>query len=178
MESETKFINSDISYAILFDSINITVSGRTVVSEKTNSPYLRVVYFPNLETAETTFSSGIKHWCSKDGNYIIAKYEDNSYKIFNFHEINNLIEFKNNFPSFIDTSTITDFEFVGDYLLIFTTLTNESLYAIPIKNNLTRIDNLSDQTLSYQIDYTKHNLLGSRNLEGVKVNFSMIFGTL
>ena len=176
LESASQFAaSSDTAFGLLNKTTGIKVSGRAVVSEKTNSPYLNVYYYPNFDGIDTSFTSGIKHYFSQDGNYIIAKLSDETYKIYNFHEINKLIEFKNGFPSFVDFSTISDFEFVGDYLLVFTTNLSEPLYFIPIKKTETRIDNLTDNTSSYKINYTKYNLLGSKTLEGVKVNLNIKF---
>jgi len=177
-ESSTMFAsNSDTAYKLLNNTKGLTVSGRVIASQKDNAPYLVAYYYPNFEETSNVFSSGIKHYFSKDGSYVIAKYSDNTYKIFNLHEIDNLIEFENGFPAFVDFNVITDFEFVGDYLLVFTSNSENSIYAIALKKAYTRIENLEDVNKSYLINYSKYDLLGNKTLEGVKATFSVNFNT-
>lgn len=176
-ENETTFSsNSDIAYSLLNNTVEIQTSGRCVLSQKTSSPYLIVYYYPNFENVDNDFSIGIKHYTSKDGNYIISKISDGNYKIYNFHTINNLTEFEAGFPSYVDLTSVLDFEFVGDLLLVFTSNTSEPLYAIALKNIYTRIENLSDTSSSYVVNYIKYDILGSKALEGVKINFNINFG--
>ena len=168
--------NSDVSYKTLYNTDKIHVVGRNLVSEKSVSPYLKVFYYPDFTEADTSLYAGVKHYFSNDGNYMIVKYTDNTYKIFNFHTIDNLNEFKYGFPQFVDFNNIKDFEFVGDFLLVFTSNTEEPLYFIALKNNYSRVENLSDTSSTYNISYTKHDLLGSKTLEGVEVAFTLTFG--
>jgi len=174
-DTSTFASGSDTAYTLLNATLGIQVAGRTILSQKDTYPYLIAYYYPNFETVSYTYSNGIKHFTSKDGNYIIAKYQDSTYKIFNMHSFDNLTEFENNFPSYVNFSDIVSFEFVGDYLLVFTSSKEEPLYAIAIKNAYTRLDNLSDISSKYEISYNKYDLIGSRDLEGVKVTFSMLF---
>jgi len=175
-ESSSQFsANSDIAYNILNNSQEIIVSGRTILSQKNKSPYLTVYYYPDFIGNVTNFSEGIKHYASKDGNYIIAKYSDNSFKIFNLHNLNSLTEFESDLSNLITFSEVLDFEFVGDLLLVFSSNTKEQLFAYALKNNYLRIENLSSDSNDYLINYNKYNLLGSKPLEGVKVNFNINF---
>ena len=59
---------------------------------------------------------------------------------------------------------------------MFTTNSNEYIYGIAIKNQYTLLENLSDETASYEITYNKYNLLGSQALEGVKIELKLTFG--
>lgn len=169
-------LNTDISYKTLYNSKNIYVAGRTLISEKDVSPYIKVFYYPNLIEANSEIPFGTKHFYSKDGNYLISKYSDNTYKIFNFHKLNSLLEFPLQFPDSVSLDNIEDFEFVGDYLLVFTSNEMEPLYFLSLKNNNTRIENLTNNSLNHTINYIKYNLLGSKTLEGVEVNFTLTFG--
>jgi len=167
---------SESAFALLNNTLGIQVSGRAILSQKDTYPYLAVYYYPDFSTVDYDFSSGIKHYTSKDGNYMIAKYEDSSYKIFNMHIVNQLTEFENGFPNYIDFSQVEDFEFVGDLLLVFVSSNEESVFASPIKNSYLRLDNMIDSTKEYTVNYNKYDLLGNRELEGVKVNLTFNFG--
>lgn len=169
-------ISSDSAFALLNNTQGIQTSGRAVISQKDTYPYLIVYYYPNFSAVDYDFSNGIKHYVSKDGNYIIAKFEDGSYKIFNFHVLNNLSEFENGFPEFVDLTEVESFEFVGDLLLVFTSNKDESVYGVAIKNSYLRLDNMVDANKEYRVNYDKYDLLGSRKLEGVKTTLNFKFG--
>ena len=67
-------------------------------------------------------------------------------------------------------------EFVGDTLLIFTSINDEPNFGIALKNDATRIDKLTDVNSAYLIAYKKYDIIGSKKLEGVKIELNFKFG--
>lgn len=168
--------SSDMPFTVLNETLGIKTGGRLLLSQKPTAPYLKAYYYPELTYADSNYSTGINHYLSKDGNYIVAKYSDNTYKIFNAHKFNVLEEFEKGFDEFVDQSKILDMEFVGDTLIIFTSINDEPNFGIALKNDATRIDKLTDVNSTYLISYKKYDIIGSKKLEGVKIELNFKFG--
>jgi len=169
--------NAGMAYGLLANSLGVLYGGRMIISQKDTSPKLKAYYYPNMESASNDFSSADLHFISYNGDYIISKtQEDSSYKIFNSHIIDALSEFESGFPDYIEQDKILDLTFAGDYLIVFYDDSLEPNFGLLLKNNLTRIDNLSDQTANYLINYNKFVLLGQEEDEGVKANLTFTLG--
>jgi len=106
--------------------------------------------------------------------YIVQKYDNTAapYKIYSLSEYNKPIEFLNGFPDFIDKSTITDFEFVGDTLIIFTTT---QTYALNLKETYKVLENMPEADASYTITGNKETPIGTDKSEGIIGTFSLEF---
>lgn len=168
--------SNETAYGLLATSTKLQVGGRTLVSKRTSLPYYYITYLPDHEIEDNLFTSALDTYLSYDGNYIIVKNSTSQYQINNFHICGESDEFESGFPSFVDFSLVDAFEFVGNLLLVFTTNPDEYIYGIAIKNQYTLLENLSDETASYEITYNKYNLLGSQALEGVKIELKLTFG--
>ena len=106
--------------------------------------------------------------------YIIQKYTDADipYKIYSLNDYDNPQEFLNGFPSEIDLSTVTDFEFLNDTLLIFTT---EKTYALNLKINQTVLENMPQANATYNVSGEKIKLIGTDKTQGIMGSFSVVF---
>lgn len=168
--------SSEIPFTLLNDNQKLMTSGRAVLSQKTIYPHVYVYYYPNLEGVSLDYSTGIAHYPSHDGNYIVIKYDANLYKIYNFHNINELVEFDGGFPDFVNFEEILDFEFIKDVLLVFTSNANTPIYALTIKESNMRIDNPENKNSKYNINYNKYDLYGTSSFEGVMATLNFTFG--
>lgn len=166
--------DSVASFALLNDGYEIKNGGKIIFANKTNNSFLKAFYLPDYTYAGDNFSNGTKHYVSYDGDYMLAKYSDNSYKLFTSYKENSLTEFEEGYKNIIDFSNATDFEFVGDFLLVFTNSQENPIYSVMLKKNKTRIDNVSESNLS--AIYTKYNILGSNEDDGVMFSLSLKFG--
>lgn len=171
-ETSSKLGDSQNAFALVSDMVELKTGGRAIMSQYELYPYLRVFFFPNYNQSPDDFSTGIKHYVSPDGNYIIAKYSDDDYKIYNFHDIDKLKEFDGQFPSFVNLSDVRDFEFVKDMLLVFT---QSSVYGVILKNSMTRLDNVKNASAQYDVTMLVYDLVGSNDQEGVRLELKFSF---
>ncbi len=171
-ESSSALGDSEKAYTLVNDSLEIKAAGRAVMSQYELSPYLRVYYFPTLIESPTHLSTGKKHYVSGDGNYIIAVGQDDDFKIYNFHNPSALEEFAGGFPEFFNKVDAKDFEFVGHMLLVFTL---SSVYGIVLKESMIRLDNVKNSQASYDVEMKTYDLLGSKELEGVRLELKLTF---
>ncbi len=174
-EDKEDFGNADAAYHFYYQTTDLQTGGRTVMSQRTTTPLIYLYTYPKFIRSSRTYSTGIKHYLSYDGNYIIAKYSDNTYSIFNCHNSTELIPFEGNFPSFVNFDEIEGFAFIQNLLLVFTSSSTNSVYAIALKNQSTRIDNVSTKLADYKINYKKYDLIGSNEYEGVACNLKLRF---
>lgn len=175
--SEVKYVGSTlVAYGIYKSSLSIQNGGKIIMSEKAQTPTLRLYYLPNFAevTNSTLTNDATKHYLSYDGDYMVCKYSDGSYKIYNCHANNLVTEFEEGYKDLIDFSVAKDFVFIGDMLLVFTSNTEESVYSLMLKKNHARLDNLASETA---ITYSKYDFLGTNQTEGVKLNFKLNFNT-
>lgn len=164
--------SSASAYGLLANSLELRTSGRAVASQKAAHPFLYVYYYPDFKFGGYDLSSGVKHYFSQDGNYVIVKNEDGSYKVKNFHRVGEFVDFQNDLPTYVNQEEVKDFEFINDILLVFT---SSEIYGIALKQNLTRLDNVSDENGEYSVKLKKYNLLGSNAFEGVSVSLALNF---
>lgn len=165
---------SVVSFGLLKNADEIKNGGKIIFANKTGDTLFKAYYLPSYTYAGDNFSTGIKHWVSYDGDYMIAKYSDNSYKLFTSYYEKTLTEFEDGYKSLIDFENATDFEFVGDFLLVFTNSQEAPVYSVMLKKNKTRVDNISGTNLS--ASYSKYNILGSNEGDGVMFSLSLKFG--
>ena len=178
-ETETQYgPTSEDAFSLINNVDTISSSGRKLLVHRNINPHLFVFDYPDFTKYSDQLFTGIKYYSSHDGNYLIEKYSDNTYKIFNFHRFNQMSEFEGGFPNYIDQSQILDFEFMSNILLVFTQDFNEPVFGITIKENLTRIDNPPSETSEYVVNTSNFVLLGARDLEGVKLTLNLTFGSM
>ena len=168
--------SSEDAFNLISNVNSITTGGRILLAHRNISPYLYVYYYPEMTIAPETISSGLEHYISHDGNYIAIKESNNKFTIYNSNRFNSFVKFENDFPSNINHDEILEIVFMQNLILIFTSNLNEAIYALKIKKNLIRIDNLPDPSANYEITTTKYNLMGARDLEGVKLSLNFKFG--
>ena len=106
--------------------------------------------------------------------YLIQKYDGATptYKIYSLNDYDNPQEFINGLPSSIDQSTIEDFEFLDDILIIFTT---QGTYAINLKLSYTVVENLPAANTTYYVQFGKSEPIGTQETEGVIGSFKVEF---
>ena len=174
-ETSVAYVGGSVpAYGLLEASTEILSGGKILFAQKSTSPYTRVYYLPGYTSAELTFSDGVKHYLSYDGDYLIAKYQDGSYKLFNSHRDKTLTEFNESYKTLINFTNATDFVFVGDLLLVFSSNSTEPLNSFMIKKNLSRIDNVSQENIN--VTYLQNTYLGEGEDEGVMVTLTLTFG--
>ena len=147
---------------------------RAVIAKMNKSPYIWMYYYPQVYRYSISLIDGVQNWISTNLMYIIQKYENTEipYKIYSLNDYNNPQEFINGFPSEIDLSTVTDFEFLNDTLLIFTT---DTTYALNLKVNQTVLENLPQAGATYNVSATQEQLMGKSKTEGVMGSFTVVF---
>ena len=107
-------VYSVLGYFYTKDTKEVYVNDRVVVVEKTNSPKLRLFYYPQMYEYELSLiSDEDDNYISNNLLYLIQK-RNKSYKIYNLVGYNQPIEFLNGFPEYIVQDKIEDFEFLND----------------------------------------------------------------
>ena len=162
------------AYYLCNQTISLEGKSRAVIAKTTMAPYIWIYYYPQVYRYSISLTDGVQNWISTNLMYIIQKYNDTQtpYKIYSLNDYNNPEEFVNGFPAEIDASTITDFEFVGDTLIIFTT---QKTYAINLKETHMVVENLPQANANYTVEYQTERLIGSLNTEGIMGSFSVEF---
>lgn len=169
--------SSEDAFKMISNVQSLISGGRTLIAQRSVSPYAYVFYYPDLTLAPESISSGIQHFISHDGNYMAVKDSSGNFAIYNANRMNELIKFEKDIPSSVDQTTIVDIVFMQNLILVFTSSLNNPIFALKIKENLTRIDNLPDESSNYEITSTNYNIMGSRDLEGVKLSLNFKFGS-
>lgn len=162
------------AYYLCNDTVVLEGKSRAVIAKKTQAPYIWLYYYPQVYRYNISLTSGVENWISTNLMYIIQKYDnaDSPYKIYSLNNYDNPQEFVNGFPSQIDLSTIVDFEFLNDTLLIFTTTTT---YALNLKINQTVLENMPQAGANYNVSAIHEKLIGTDNSEGIMGVFTVVF---
>lgn len=170
----TSKVTNEIPAYNLSNAIAIEGKSRAVVAKMSQKPYLWLYYYPQAYRYSISLTEGVKNWVSTNLLYIIQKYDDTQtpYKIYSLNDYNNPQEFTNGFPSQLDMSTVVDFEFLVDTLIIFT---NDKTYAINLQINQTVLENMPEAGKSYTANIIKEKLLGTDSTEGVMGWFDLVF---
>ena len=164
--------SNNIQYQLLANTTKLSTSGKMILAQKEESPYLYVFYYPDYLSAPTNICECLNHYVSQDGNYIVVKKLDNTYSIFNTHQEGVFTEFRKGFPENEEHDKIKDCIFLGNLLLI---ITDTDIYGYALKNYKSRIEKLPSYENNYTVSYKKYDLLGSKKLEGVKVELKFNF---
>ncbi|MBQ8468684.1 MAG: hypothetical protein IJ542_02890 [Clostridia bacterium] len=164
--------NEVVAYYLINGTTELEGKSRAVIAKKTTSPYIWLYYYPRVFRYSISLSNGVQNWISTNLLYLVQKYDDSSapYKIYSLSDYNNPREFENGFPSDLDLTNITDFEFVGDTLLVFMT---NGVRALNLKQTHTLLENLPEANQTYNVSYTKYELIGSSSDEGVNGQLSL-----
>lgn len=173
-DGTTELTNEIYAYAMLNNTASLEGKNRAVIAKKTSKPYIWLFYYPNLFRYSISLTEGVQNWISTSLMYLIQKYEGESatYKIYSLTNYNNPEEFIDGIPSEIDQSTITDFEFLADTLLIFTT---SGVKAINLKQVYTVAENLPQANTDYTVTTITEDVYGSTESEGVLGKFTVEF---
>lgn len=173
-DKTSEITNEVAGYYLCQGTVKLEGKSRAVIAKRTTSPYIWLYYFPQVYRYSISLTAGVENWISTNLLYIIQKYNnaEQPYKIYSLSEYNNPIEFTNGFPENIDQSTITDFEFVGDTLIIFTT---SGTYALNLKETCKVLENMPEAEATYTISGSKETLMGTAKSEGIVATFSLEF---
>lgn len=160
------------AYYLCTNAVSVEGKSRALIGKMTQSPYIWLYYYPQAYRYSISLTSGVKNWLSTDLMYLIQKYDDGQYKIYSLNDYNNPQEFVDGLPAEIDQSTIVDFEFLHDTLIVFTT---EKTYVLNLKINQTVLENMPEANANYNVSLTKELLIGSNQNEGIKGSFKLEF---
>lgn len=151
----------------------IYTKNRAIIVEKTTEPYLWIYFYPQIYQYNLSIlGSEEDDYISTNLIYLIQKYNNSTYKIYNLVGYVTPTEFTNGFPSEIDKTKILGFEFLKDTLLIFMDNKDEPIVGYNLKETSMLIENVSVNTDQYEIVVNKYDLLGSNN-EGVIANLAI-----
>ena len=151
----------------------IYTKNRAIIVEKTTEPYLWIYFYPQIYQYNLSIlGSEEDDYISTNLIYLIQKYNNSTYKIYNLVGYVTPTEFTNGFPSEIDKSKILGFEFLKDTLLIFMDNKDEPIVGYNLKETSMLVENVSVNTDQYEIVVNKYDLLGSNN-EGVIANLAI-----
>ena len=151
----------------------IYTKNRAIIVEKTTEPYLWIYFYPQIYQYNLSIlGSEEDDYISTNLIYLIQKYNNTTYKIYNLVGYVTPTEFTNGFPSEIDKTKILGFEFLKDTLLIFMDNKDEPIVGYNLKETSMLIENVSVNTDQYEIVVNKYDLLGSNN-EGVIANLAI-----
>lgn len=167
-------VTNEIPAYNLSNAVTLEGKSRAVVAKMSQKPYIWLYYYPQAYRYSISLTEGVKNWISTDLMYIIQKYDDaqTPYKIYSLNDYNNPQEFINGFPSSLDMSTVVDFEFLADTLIIFT---SKKTYAINLQINQMVLENMPETGKQYSANITKEKLLGTDSTEGVMGWFDLVF---
>lgn len=171
----TYLITNEIpAYYLCNETVSVEGKSRAVIAKKTTEPYIWLYYYPQVFRYSISLTQGVENWISTNLMYIIQKYNnaEEPYKIYSLNNYNNPQEFINGFPKQIDLSTVTDFEFLADTLLIFTT---GQTYALNLKINNTVLENMPQANAQYNVQAVHEKLIGTDKTEGVMGSFKLVF---
>ena len=163
-----------VAYYLSNNTVSLEGKSRAAVAKKSVAPYIWLYYYPQVYRYSITLTQGIQNWISTNLMYLIQKYDNTEtpYKIYSLTDYNNPQEFTSGLPAQIDQTSITDFEFVGDTLLIFTSSTT---YALNLKETYSMLENLPEANATYTISAKQEPLFASKDTEGLLGNFTIEF---
>ena len=148
----------------IYSSFAYHLTKDAIISEKNTEPSVVIYYYPQVyEYNLPIISNEIKDYISHDLNYIIQELQNNEFKIYNLVGYDTPEEFSDSISNITNTSTIVDFEFMKDTLLIFTNEENNSIIGVNLNLNKTQIENLSDKNSSYKVNMSKYDKIGKDN---------------
>lgn len=163
-----------LAYDLTHETKQVYVKNRAIIVEKTFEPRVYIYYFPNGERYNLSLiQSEVDDYFSEDLLYLIQKYSDSSFKIFNIVGYDNTCEFKRNISDMIDADKIKDFEFLGGALLVFSDDEAKPISCFGLKQNQTIIENLKESNATYQVSYKTYDKVGKNN-EGVKAIIKIV----
>ena len=173
-DGTTNVGDSTFAYYMCNGTVSLEGKSRAAVAKRTQSPYIWLFYYPVMFRYSISLTEGVENWISGDLMYIIQGYPEGEerYKIYTLTNYNNPQEFVAGFPSQINLSSVVDFEFLKDTLLIFTAT---QVYALNLKLTSMVVENLADKDPSYSVVYNKYQLSGQDESEGVAGKFTMEF---
>lgn len=162
------------AYYLTNGTVSLEGKSRAVIAKKTEAPYIWLFYYPQVYRYSISLTEGVENWISTNLMYLIQKYggATPTYKIYSLNDYDNPQEFINGLPSSIDQSTIEDFEFLDDILIIFTT---QGTYAINLKLSYTVVENLPAANTTYYVQFGKSEPIGTQETEGVIGSFKVEF---
>lgn len=165
-------VYSSLAYTLVNNASKIYVKNRAIISEKTVSPKIVIIYYPQMYEYELPLiSDELQDYISSDLNYIIQRQANDEYNIYNLVGYDTPESFTNTISTLVDTSKILDFEFLLDTLLIFLDDEDKKIVAFNLNLNKTQIENVSETSSSYLVKYEKYNKLGGAQ-ETIKFTFS------
>lgn len=163
------------AYDILHDSEKILTGGRIILSLKSEESDSKLIYNDSYDNLTSDIELNGNYYLSYDGDYLIEIKEGEN-KIYNCHRKDVLTEFETGYENLIDFSTATDFEFVADKILIFSSDQTCPLYSVQIKKNKARLDDYFAEASSYnRVTYTKYNIIGEAEDQGVQFELTLSF---
>lgn len=170
----TSKITNEIPAYYLSTAVSVEGKSRAVVAKMAEKPFIWLYYYPQAYRYSISLTEGVQNWISTNLMYIIQKYDDSQtpYKIYSLNDYNNPQEFAKGFPEQLDLSTVVDFEFLDDTLIIFTTT---KTYALNLKINQTILENMPATESSYNVNIIKEQLAGTNPTEGVMGWFDLVF---
>ena len=162
---------------VLANSTGVFGTNRVVYNTKATTyggSLINSYFFPEKTRYNIPYASETDIWVSHDFNYVIKKFTGNVFKIYANMGYNTLTEFTDNIFANLDCSTIVDFEFLKDTLLIFTSDNSQKIIAINLNENLCVIEGLtSSDPDDVTITYLKYNPLGSIISEQVEAKLTL-----
>jgi len=169
-DKTTSELSSTPAYNILNDTKEIYLKNRCLVVEKVSSPHIYLYFYPEFKEHIIDISNNeINDYFSSNMHYLLQKIGNGNYKFYNLINFEKYNELDFTLSDIEDYTSILDFEFLNDTLLIFLD-NSEKIVGYNLLNNRTVIENLSMPETNYDIKYTKYDLIGKNN-EGVIVSF-------
>ncbi|MBQ8451561.1 MAG: hypothetical protein IJ538_02160 [Clostridia bacterium] len=166
---------SILAYYYTHDAIKTYSKGRAVIVEKSTSPKLWLYYYPQMyRYTLSLFENESENYLSTNLLYLIQKSQNNDFKIYNLVGYDTPNQFISGIPTSIEKSSIVDFEFLNDILLIFTNNKSEPILGYNLILDQTLIENISSNEDSYLVNQVKYVPLGMNN-KGVSAKFTLQF---
>lgn len=173
-DGTSEVTNEIMAYYLVNNTTSLKGKSRAVVLKKNSSPYFWVYYYPQVYRYTVSVATSLDSWISTNLLYFIQKSIDEnqvvSYKVYSLTDYDNPVEFTDGLPQEINQANITDFEFLKDTLLIFTTT---QTYALNLKETKLLLQNMPNKETDYVVDYDKIELKGASASEGVNGSFQI-----
>ncbi|MBO4570117.1 MAG: hypothetical protein J5689_02765 [Clostridia bacterium] len=161
-----------MAYDLLTNATSVSATSRVIYSRRNasgNNSIFNTYYLPEQRRYSIPYEGEVDIYFSPDFNYIIKKYSSTSYKIYNLIGYSIPIEFNSGIFNTLSAQTFTDFQFLKDTLLIFTSDQNSPIIAINLNKNCAVIENLNDSVSSnISVSVERYNVLGSITNENVE----------
>ncbi len=167
-----KDVYSSLAYTLTKDAKEIYVKDRAIIAEKTTSPKIQIYHYPQVyQYLFPEVENENDYYISNNLLYMAVKKNDNTFHFYNLVGYNEIFEFVNHLPDYINYTDISNIIFMKDLFLIFFN-NSSNILAFTLKQNKTLIENLSSNTSNYLINYEKYNFLGENN-EGAIIKIMM-----